>query len=84
MDRKFLQKLAAVFVALLAIYLVTLPRNKGVNVDELVKNVVWGFSADDVSSIEIYKETGEKPATVQLSKIEGEWYVVLEYWGLEY
>ena len=79
MDRKFLQKLAIVFVVLLAVYLVTIPRNKGVNVDELVNNVVWGFSAEDVSSIEIYKETGEKAATIQLSKIEGEWRVLSHY-----
>jgi len=79
MDRKILQRLAIVFVVLLVVYLVTIPRQKGVNVDELVQNVVFGFSADDVKHIDIYKETEDKPAQVQISMVEDEWRVLTHH-----
>jgi len=75
MDRKFLKKLAIVFGALLVIYLITIPRQKGVDVDELVQNVVFGFSDNDVHHIEIYKETEEEPARVLISKTEEQWRI---------
>lgn len=79
MDRKFLQKLAIAFGVLLVIYLITIPRQKGVNVDELVQSVVFGFSAKDVHTIEIYKETEEEPARVLISRVEDQWRVPSHY-----
>ncbi|MBN2104622.1 DUF4340 domain-containing protein [bacterium] len=75
MDRKFLQKLAIVFAVLVVIYLITIPRQKGVNVDDLVQNVVFGFSAKDVHHIEIYKETDGEPAQVLIARVEDQWRI---------
>ncbi|MBN1780970.1 DUF4340 domain-containing protein [bacterium] len=79
MKDKMLIRLAVVFVVLLGIALITKPRQKGVNIDELVQNVVFGFSTDDVHHIEIYKETEGDPAEVKLSKVDGTWRVLSHF-----
>jgi hypothetical protein len=73
MDKKFLYRLAGVLAVLFLIYLITKPQNKSVNVDELVQNVVFGFSADDVQQIEIYKETSGNTAQIKLIKTDKVW-----------
>jgi len=76
MKEKHLYIFAGVFVFLLIVYFITKPRHAGVNIDELVQNVVFGVSKEDIKNIEIYKETSsDAPAKMIFSQIEDKWYI---------
>lgn len=76
MKEKHLYILAGVFVFLLIIHFLTKPRHTSVNVDEFVQSILIGVSSDDVSGIEIYKETaGDQPVQMQFVKVEDKWYI---------
>ena len=74
-NNKQLIRLGIVFAALFIVYLVTLPRQTGVNVEDLVQNIVIGVSEDDIAQIEVYKETAGGQATLQLARVEDAWRV---------
>ena len=76
MKEKHLYILAGVFVFLLIIHFLTKPRHTSVNVDEFVQSILIGVSMDDVSSIEIYKETaGNEPVKMNFVKVEDKWFI---------
>lgn len=80
MKEKHLYIFAGVFVFLLILYFITKPRHAGVNVDELVQNVVFGVSKEDVKNIEIYKETGsEQPLKMVFIKNDDNWFIQTKY-----
>jgi len=81
MNEKQLKIFAGVFVLLLIIAIFTRPRDASVDFDEFVKNVVIGVSKEDVSEIEIIKETGdETKAQMIFRKDEDDtWRILTRY-----
>lgn len=80
MKEKHLYIFAGVFVFLLIVYFITRPRHAGVNVDELVQNVVFGVAKEDVKNIEIYKETGsDQPLKMLFAQQDEQWYIPTKY-----
>ena len=57
MKEKEIKLFAGVFVALLVIFFITKPRHTTVNIDDLVQTILVGVSKEDVSGIEVYRET---------------------------
>jgi len=79
MKEKQLYIFAGVFVFLLIVYFITKPRHAGVNLDELVQNVVIGVSKEDVKNIEVYKETDSEPIRMIFTQNEDKWYIPTKY-----
>jgi hypothetical protein len=80
MKEKHLYIFAGVFVFLLIVYFITKPRHAGVNVDELVQNVVFGIAKEDIKNIEVYKETGsDEPIRMVFTQNEDKWYIPTTY-----
>ncbi len=80
MKEKHLYIFAGVFVFLLIVYFITKPRHAGVNVDELVQNVVFGVAKEDIKNIEIYKETGsDQPLKMVFTQNEDNWFIQTKY-----
>ena len=55
MKEKQLKIFGVVFVLLLVFFLVTKPRQRGVNLDEFVQEILIGIAKEDVKGIEVYK-----------------------------
>lgn len=80
MKEKHLYIFAGVFVFLLIVYFITKQRHTGVNVDELVQNVVFGVSKEDIKNIEIYKETSsDQPIKMAFTQNEDKWYIPTKF-----
>jgi hypothetical protein len=84
MKEKHLYIFAGVFVGLLIVFFIInfamKQKYKGVNVDELVQNVVFGISKDDIKNIEVYKETGkEQPVKMTFTQQDNNWYISTKY-----
>ncbi|HHS14214.1 MAG TPA: DUF4340 domain-containing protein [bacterium] len=80
MKEKHLKIFAGVFVFLLILFFVTKPRQRGVNVDELVQTLLIGFVQDDVRTIEVYKQTSGEPAQMVFRKDQdGHWRIMTHH-----
>lgn len=84
MKEKHLYIFAGVFVCLLIIFFIInfamKQKYQGVNVDELVQNVVFGVSKDDIKNIEIYKETGtDQPIKMVFTQRDDKWYIATKF-----
>ncbi|MFO7891676.1 MAG: DUF4340 domain-containing protein [bacterium] len=76
MKEKYLKIFAVVFVVLLIIFFVTKPRRSGVNIEELVQNIIIGVAKEDVQSIEIYKQTDtDEPVKITFKKQADQWRI---------
>ncbi|GEM_PF-551031 len=76
MEEKYLKIFGVIFICLLVICIVTKPRNKSVNIDELVQNIVIGVSKEDIKKIEVYKQTSEEnPARMVFVKDNDQWHI---------
>ena len=76
MKEKYIKIFAAVFVFLLIVFFITKPRQGGVNIEELVQNIIIGVAKEDVRTIEIYKQTdNEQPARMVFAKEDEQWRI---------
>jgi hypothetical protein len=82
MKEKHIRIFAAVFVLLLIVYVVTRPRQRSVDVEEIAKTIVIGVAEDDVHSIEVYKSVGPEEKIQMLFTRQGEgWRIPTHFWG---
>ena len=79
MKEKHLYYLGGVFLVLFIIYFITKPRMASVNYDEIVQTVIFGVAKEDVSEIEIYKQTADKEIKMQFVKREDQWYIPTKF-----
>jgi len=83
MKEKHLYIFAGVFVFLLISFFIMnfamKQKHKGVNVEELVKNIVFGVSKEDIKNIEVYKQTGSEPVRMMFSQKEDKWYIPTKF-----
>jgi hypothetical protein len=75
MKEKHLYILGCVFLALIIIFFITKPRTATINYDEIVQNLLFGFSKDNVAGIEIYKQTPAKEIRLELVKQDKQWTI---------
>jgi hypothetical protein len=75
MKQKNLYYLAATFFVLLILYFVTKPRFSTTNIDEIIQSIVIGVSLEDVSNIEVYKETADKRIEMRFAMNEDTWRI---------
>lgn len=78
MKEKNLKIFAAVFVALLIIFLITKPQRSGVNIEELVQHIIIGVAKEDIQTIEIYKQTdnAENQIAMTFHKQGDQWRIL--------
>lgn len=75
MKQKTLYYLAATFFVLLILYFVTKPDLTTTNIDDIIQSIIIGVSQDDVSNIEIYKESSDKKIEMKFSRAEDTWRI---------
>lgn len=82
MEERHLKIFAGVFAALLVIFLISKPRHAGVNLDDFIQSVVFGFSKEDVKSVEVYKELpSENRAQMMFVGLEDESWRMPTYYN---
>ncbi len=80
MKEKHLKIFAGIFLCLLIIFFITKPRHAGVNIDEFVQNILIGISAEDVKSIEAYKESSsDSPIQLTFTKNQDQWHIATHF-----
>lgn len=76
MKEKQLKIFGVVFIILLVLFLVTKPRQRGVNLDEFVQEILIGIAKEDIKGIEVYKQTiDEEPVRMAFSLQEDQWRI---------
>lgn len=77
MKEKHLKILGGIFIFLLIVYFITKPHTGGINIDDLVQNIIIGISKKDIKTIEIYKETdSDKPLKMAFHQDKNQWRIL--------